>query len=361
MTSGDHHTQSAQRPPFCKGSDFAGHDPPPRTWVVPDLIPSRTVTLLGGDGGTGKSLIALQLAVAVASGAPWLGLSAVDGPALFMSAEDDVDELHRRLHAICTADGIGMSTLDDLTVRSLAGHDALLVVEYERSLHPAETLRELRDVLGRERPALVCLDTLADLYPSNENDRAKVRQFTSILRGLALEFDCAIVLLAHPSLTGLNSGSGLSGSTAWNNSVRSRLYLERVAEDGVELDHDLRRLTNKKSNHGRLGIELILRYSGGVFVAETDQGGLDRAASQAKADRVFLKLLDEFTVQGRKVNHAGGSTYAPKVFAEHPGSERMTKRTLAAAMNRLLAAEHIRVEVEGPPSKKRSFLVANPD
>ncbi|MEM9763817.1 MAG: AAA family ATPase [Pseudomonadota bacterium] len=356
MTSGDHHTQSAKRPPFCKGSDFAGQDPPLRKWVVPDLIPSRTVTLLGGDGGTGKSLIALQLAVAVASGAPWLGLSAMDGPALFMSAEDDVDELHRRLHAICTAGGIDMSTLDDLTVRSLAGHDALLVVEYEGSLHPAKTLHELRDVLSRERPALVCLDTLADLYPSNENDRAKVRQFIGLLRGLALDFDCAIVLLAHPSLTGLNSGSGLSGSTAWNNSVRSRLYLERIAEDGVELDHDLRRLTNKKSNHSRLGIELILRYSAGVFVAETDRGGLDRAASQAKADRVFLKLLDEFTRQDRFVRPSTGSGYAPSEFSKTARTEGVGRNELRDAMERLLHAGQIQVLTHGPPSRQSKYL-----
>jgi RecA-family ATPase len=39
---------------------------------VQELVPMNTVTLFGGDGGTGKSLVALQLAVAVASGRFWL-------------------------------------------------------------------------------------------------------------------------------------------------------------------------------------------------------------------------------------------------------------------------------------------------
>ena len=41
---------------------------PPREWLVDALVPMKTVTLFSGDGGTGKSLLALQLAVAVAAG-----------------------------------------------------------------------------------------------------------------------------------------------------------------------------------------------------------------------------------------------------------------------------------------------------
>ena len=79
------------------------------------------------------------------------------------------------------------------------------------------------------------LDTLADLHAGQENDRATARQFIGFLRGLALRHELAVVLLAHPSNAGMASGSGLSGSTAWNASVRSRLYLERVVEAGYDL------------------------------------------------------------------------------------------------------------------------------
>jgi hypothetical protein len=55
------------------------------------------------------------------------------------------------------------------------------------------------------------------------------------LRGLALETSSTALLLAHPSLSGMASGSGTSGSTAWSNSVRSRLYLTSIASGTMAL------------------------------------------------------------------------------------------------------------------------------
>lgn len=93
---------------------------------MPDLIPARTVTLLYGDGGTGKSLLALQLAVTVALGQSWIGLPVKAGKALFPSTEDEADELHRRLADIVRNEGARLSDLRNLTIRSLAGEDAML-------------------------------------------------------------------------------------------------------------------------------------------------------------------------------------------------------------------------------------------
>ena len=118
-----------------------------------------------------------------------------------------------------------------------------------------------------ERPALLVLDTLADLHSGNENDRAHVRPFVQLLRRLAIRHGAAVVLLAHPSLTGMANGSGLSGNTAWNNSVRSRLYLKRVKEaDGYETQPDARVLESMKANYaGTGGGHFPSLAQGGVF------------------------------------------------------------------------------------------------
>src|SRR5437870_3007868 len=46
---------------------------PPQEWLAFRRIPHENVTLLGGDGATGKTTIGLQLCVAVIGGKNWLG------------------------------------------------------------------------------------------------------------------------------------------------------------------------------------------------------------------------------------------------------------------------------------------------
>lgn len=346
----------ARESQFYSAASLKGKAVPPRQWLVEGLVPQKTVTLFSGDGGTGKSLLALQLAVAVTAETDWIGNTASTGRAIFLSAEDDDDELHRRLDDILTAEGRDYDDLSGLTLRSLAGEDALLAVETQIALMQSALFEELDKRAAEDAPALIVIDTLADVYPANENDRAKVRQFVGILRGLAIKRKCAVLLLGHPSLTGLQSGSGTSGSTAWNNSVRSRLYLSRIADNGFEPDPDARVLSTKKANYGRTGGEINLKWEAGVFVAEAQPTGIDGLAAEAKAERVFLTLLNAYTAQGRRVNASGGKTYAPKEFAEHPDSEGVTKRAFKAAMDRLLADGRVRIRQEGPPSRRVTFL-----
>ena len=109
------------------------------------------------------------------------------------------------------------------------------------------------------------------LIRMDENQRAQARQFISLLRKLAHKYNCAVVVLAHPSLSGLNSGSGTSGSTAWSNSVRSRFYLQRLQDD----DPDKRVLTLEKNNYARIGTEINLRWEDGCFKFDPQSSGLD--------------------------------------------------------------------------------------
>ncbi|MCE6960586.1 AAA family ATPase [Cereibacter sphaeroides] len=343
---------------FMSAAELAGLPIPERKWLVRDLVPARNVTLIYGDGGTGKSLLSLQLAVAVVLGSRWIGREVTPGRAVFFSAEDEKDELHCRLADILRAEQAQFEDIRDLTFRSLAGEDALLA-SFEgagKPLIPSSLCQELDDLLAELKPQLLVLDTLADLFPGNENDKAQARQFVGILKGLAIRHDCAVVMLAHPSLSGMASGNGTSGNVAWSGSARSRLYFERIAEEGYEADPDARVLRTMKANYGPKGGEIAVTWRNGVFVADPAETGLDRMAATAKAERVFLKLLAEATGQGRRVNHAGGPTYAPKVFAASPGAEGVKARAFRSAMEALIHNGKVRIAEDGPPSKRRQFL-----
>lgn len=333
-------------------ASLAGRPVPFQRWLVEDLIPESNVTMLSGDGATGKSLLALQLAVAVAIGRDWIGLKPQHGRVVFVSAEDEIEELHRRLDRMVPR----LEALERLTLVPLAGKDAVIAAPMGRDglLKPTPIFIALRRIIETHRPDLLVLDTLADLFGGDEIKKAHARQFIALLRGLALEFDVTVLLLSHPSQAGLSSGSGMSGNTAWNNSVRSRLYFERRVNkfDGSEDDADIRVLTTKKSNRAASGGKIVVRYSNGMFVREKGND-LDARDLNRQAERVFMTLLAQFEREGRSVSDRPSSTFAPAVFAAHPNALGVSKGAFQKAMDRLFEAGAIKVEETGPLSRRR--------
>jgi RecA-family ATPase len=130
------------------------------------MIPDRTVTIVAGDGGGGKTTLMLQLAAAIAGARPWLGHTPDPGPVLIVTAEDDEEEIHRRLAAIAKGLTVELSDLADLHIVPLAGQDAVLGAPEGKAalIAPTTVFRGLLALVERIRPRLVVLDALADVY-----------------------------------------------------------------------------------------------------------------------------------------------------------------------------------------------------
>ncbi|MEQ1954418.1 AAA family ATPase [Mesorhizobium yinganensis] len=340
---------------FVHAASLAGKPVPPREWVVEGLVPRYNVTLLGGDGGTGKSLLALQLAFAANTDGYWAGREVRPSRVIYWSAEDDLDELHRRLANISEATSVSLADVRNLHLLPRAGENSVLANLNPKNgaIVPTDLYEKLVRSVIPTMADIIILDSLADVYGADENIRTQVRQFVGLLRRLCTEQEVTVVVLAHPSLSGISTGTGLSGSTAWSNSVRSRLFLERVkADDGDEPDPDLRVLRVVKSNYAQLGDEIRLRWQAGTFVPATRQDSMSAMAVQSKAERIFLDLVDTYAAQGRYVSASPSANYAPTVFEKDPKAEGIRKRGFVDAMNRLFEAGKITIEETGPASRR---------
>jgi RecA-family ATPase len=192
--------------------------------------------------------------------------------------------------------------------------------------------------------------------------RAQVRQFIGMLRGMAIAAGSGLLLTSHPSLTRISSGTGLSGSTAWNASVRSRLYFKRAkTEKDEEPDPDLRVLEVMKSNYGPAGETITLKWKNGLFLPVAGPTSLEKLAAEQAAEQLFLTLLGEFNQQGRNTSaKPNAPTYAPTLFAKEKQARERGIRKLGfeVAMRSLFAANIICAEPYGPPSRGTSKLVS---
>lgn len=348
---------------------------PAQEWLVDGWIPKDVVTLLTGDGEAGKSIIGLQLCLATALGTEWLGMPVEHGRAMFVSAEDDIGEAHRRLERLMPGGVSGANGPDGpggpdrrggFLLWPIAGGTDLALAAGGKNGALAFTPRfaACERAIRAFRPAVVVLDTLGILFGGQENDRAQVQAFVSGVQKWALEAHAAIVVIGHPSKSGMESGLGYSGSTAWNNAVRSRLYLKKVKDGNVAESKSTRRvLTLMKANRGVSGSDIALRMIGGRMLREGDGDASEvKALRQAEARDAVMQMTAELTKAGVRLSasaHAGN--YAPKVMGAHALGAAFTREELQSAMVALLADGRLKVETSGPPSRRVDQLaIGNP-
>jgi RecA-family ATPase len=319
---------------------------PARRWLVPDWVPMDRVTALYGGGGEGKTRLAQMLATASAiDGGQWIGLSVRRCNSLLLFCEDDQDEMHRRQDEINNYFSCSYADLSPMRWLPRLGHDNALMAFEGRPLC-TDFFGEVIAAAKAHDAELVIVDTLADVFPGNENDRGQARAFAQQALGyLAREIKGAVIALAHPSRAGINSGSGESGSTAWIGTFRSQLYLSTPkAEDGASEDPDVRLLTRKKSNSARRDDTIELRWRDGVFVPKTMPTGIIASIERRTCERVFLDLLDRVAAEGRHVSESPyGTNYAPKLFAARPDREGFRKADFERAMQALFASKQIAI------------------
>lgn len=342
---------------------WQGQALPERRWIVDGVVPALAVTMVSGDGGLGKSLLAMQLSTACATGQNWLGLPTMPCRVLAVHCEDTDEELQIRQHHINQHYGINFGDLENLRLISRVGEDNVLLEtdKFGKSTgRPTAFYDQILRCAKDFGAQLVILDSLHDLFGGNENIRSEARHFIGQLRRIALETDGGVVLLSHPSAAGLSSGSGTSGSTAWNAAVRSRLYLTRPKDD-EDADPDARTLKGMKSNYGRTGDEIALTWDDGVFVRadQRGRGGFVDRLERRCAETAFLEALAAVLNMGMRPSYktAARDQYAPKALSRRPEAAGFRLPELERAMHALMAAGRVKIRTERDAYRRvREFI-----
>jgi len=311
--------------------DVLTNPAPPPVFVWDGYLPRGVVALMGAHGGTGKSTIALMLGVCAVLGRPLFGVDTEACNVLFVSLEDGSNVVRHRLAGICKAWLIDPEQLRDrLHIVDGTEHPELFAAETRGAGEKTASYFELRRLVQDATIGLVVVDNASDAYGGDEIQRRQVRAFMRSLAEVARLTDCAVLLLAHvDKMTSRNKkaegGEGYSGSTAWHNSARSRLFLTRGDDGLLTLEH-------QKSNLGRMREPLTLNWPDGGFpqlVAETNfdaDGFTVRQQGRADDERAaaLLKLIAEFEGRGQYCSPATTSrNHVHAVLKSEPGFQKL--------------------------------------
>jgi DNA repair protein RadA/Sms len=212
-----------------------------------------------------------------------------------------------------------------------------------------QLLHHLEEMAQERRPALIIVDNAADTFGGKEVDRHETNQFLKVaLGGLASKTGAGVLLLAHPSVAGMDSRGGASGSTAWSNGVRSRLYMVRPPEDADDFDPDVRVLSVVKANYGKLGDGIRVLWKKGAFVLDgvSDGGMVARLDAKQKAGIVLAEMTRIIAGGERLSPNSKAGNYAPRrlLKTEAIRNAKMTRVEIERHIDRLQRDDAVKAE-----------------
>ena len=197
-------------------------------WLIEGLWGEGAVGIVGGEPKCCKSFLALDLAVAVASGHPALRRFAVlhPGRVLLYAAEDAQHIVRSRLEGICAAAQCELAALD---VQVITAPSLRLDLERDRE--------RLERTVEAFAPRLLILDPFVRLHRIDENASGEVAPLLAYLRELQRRHALAVLLVHHAkkSSGNIRAGQALRGSSEFHAWGDSNLYLRRTSSDALTL------------------------------------------------------------------------------------------------------------------------------
>ncbi|MFT8179225.1 AAA family ATPase [Mycobacteroides chelonae] len=183
--------------------------------LIEGFIPGGQLTDLNGQPGSGKTMAAVSMAAAVASGTRWCGHAVGERAAVLYIAAEGAAGIRARLLAWCEVNGVAPEDIED----------TFIIAPRAVQMGDDGHMQQVRDLVKRHEIALVVFDTRARCTVGVEENSA-----TDHGRVISRADDInqqtgAAVLVVHHTAAGSDRARG---TTAWDGGVWSSLLLARV-------------------------------------------------------------------------------------------------------------------------------------
>jgi RecA-family ATPase len=324
-------------------SEWCSVAPPARKWLLRDarrqnldgLLPRGKAAQLIAEGGAGKTMALIQLAVAIATGEDWFGAFRPFEPGRVFLAlgEEDAEEARRRIYRVTRAGRT--PPVGSIVVLPLCGIEcALLERDENRGTRPTTFLDQLRSYLVSSGPwDLIAIDPLSRFGgPDTETDNAAATRFVQVIESI-VEATGATVMTAHHTNKLSRGGGPVTGAAGRGASalVDGFRWQASLAKGDAE-NKDLVTLAFTKSNYSREADDLILRR---------DDGGVLRPVGDAELEQI-TKVMDGSAARAEKAAQREEEREAVRIQREEREAAKRAQREQERAAG--LAAERTEEE-----------------
>lgn len=263
---------------------FAQGKPP--SWMIKGFLPRAELAVLFGESGSGKSFLALDVAVDIAMGTPWRGRVTRKGRVVYIAAEG-AGGFRNRLKAIGQQRGI---ELDQIPIG--------VISDAPNMLEKADALDVAKAIVAAGGADLIIVDTWAQVTPgSNENSGEDMGRALAHCKGIHRATGALVMLVHHSGKDSSKGARGWSGLRAAadvelevlrNDNARSvSLTKLKDGEDGAEFGFRLENVV--------LGLDEDGEEITSCVVEHNDSGRVQRGSKGPKGavERLVLEQLEE--------------------------------------------------------------------
>lgn len=281
-------------------------DPPPRRWLLDELLVLGKVGAIVAPGGSSKSQWLLQLAVGVATGLPVAEYWKIGekGQVLMLCAEDDHDEIHRRIKRIVNHLALAghvnelQGIEDRLYVFSTIGYDTLLTKRGSTgevsATHVVDHILALSEQLSDLK--LIIVDPASRFRGGEENSNEDATRFVEALETIAKKTGASTLIAHHTNKVSYGAdaepGQGASrGASALTDGLRWQMNMGRLS------DRQLTEVGASKDQSGRYVAATVTKTNYSAFPAPVllermDDGYLTAISAQsAKQRKEMIAIL----------------------------------------------------------------------
>jgi RecA-family ATPase len=265
--------------------------PKPIEWLVDSFIPLAKPGIIAAVGGVGKSLSMIQLALGVATGGNWWGKPIMQkGSSVIFAAEDDLNEVHRRIESLDPKGERFKSQYDVYVFPIPEQKEPLILLREEGVTSQAQELVE--ELKGIPNLKLVVFDPLQAFTTGNISSSNEVGQlWGSYCANISARLGVTTLTVHHLSKTALTNDSDdalshraeIRGASSITDSVRFAIAMwladkdtcEKICIDqGIEVDRmAVVKASLVKSNSGNVdyGTKTLVRRGAVLEILEKNK------------------------------------------------------------------------------------------
>lgn len=182
--------QTDDLPEIVSAADFIDNPPPLADELIEGILRKGHKMLVTGPSKAGKSYLLLELAIAVANGAGWLGFRCAKGKALYINLEISPSSDRTRVAELWKAGAYPKENQRNLFTWDLRGHAR----SFEK-LAPL-IIRRVKSIPGL---SCIILDPIYKVITGDENKAEEMGRFCNFFDYIAEQCRCSMIYCHHHS------------------------------------------------------------------------------------------------------------------------------------------------------------------